>query len=796
LGEAMSLGHAFEIIFLNLNLSDSKGIKTFKAIKNKFAESAIVILTTLAEKKDALAAIKLGAEDYLMLNSLNKEPLQKTIDCIKEKRKRTPKSSVADYKKFFMDSPVPMWIFDSESFDFLDVNIAAVEHYGYSRREFINMSVFDIRPDEDVDPMRETIKKLEIQRDYTDVGHWRHKKKNGDIFYAHIHTCETVYKGRKARMAIAIDEHQKIVTDIENKELNEALIRQKEQMDDIMSSLTEVVWSCRADTYDLIYANEAIFNVYGYTADEIKADRSLFYNAIHPDDKEKFMGSFAQMFAKGYVLNEFRVRHKDGNIKYLTGVATLKKGRNGDPDIFSGVTTDITAIKEAEHQLKEKVKQIENILESTTDAFIAVDKNWKINYINKEFEKIFKKTRKELLGKNLWKSFPAMYHSNFHNYFHHAMDEWGSVHFEALSPSSGRILSTNIYPTETGLAIFMKDVTEERQMQDKIANEERKLRAIINNTEDIIWLVDTELNTTAANQAYYSRVASLTPNKNFSKLMPDDLEKERVEKWRNYYEKAFAGELHKLVEEDRVNGRTVYEEISFNRIFDKNNKVTGLSCFSRDITEEKKLRDTIAKNEHNLRALINNTNDFIWSVDRDLKVISINEPFRDFIYAFTKRIINPGDSIIFDEFGPEMREKWKKSYEQALSGKRVILGDEEIINGKTQRREKSLHPIVDQDGAITGVSCYARDISELVKQLTLIKQQNERLKEIAWLQSHKVRGPLTSIMGLIELFNFESSHDNSNLEVLSGIRSASLDLDNIIREIVGKTASVQERGEN
>ncbi len=72
-----------------------------------------------------------------------------------------------------------MWIFDIETFQFLEVNQAAVNHYGYSREEFLSMTIRDIRPVEDIDALTNILKLAD--RTYNSTEPIRHKKKNGEI---------------------------------------------------------------------------------------------------------------------------------------------------------------------------------------------------------------------------------------------------------------------------------------------------------------------------------------------------------------------------------------------------------------------------------------------------------------------------------------------------------------------------------------------------------------------------------------------------------------------------------------
>ncbi len=89
-----------------------------------------------------------------------------------------------------------------------------------------------------------------------------------------------------------------------------------------------------------------------------------------------------------------------------------------------------------------------------------------------------------------------------------------------------------------------------------------------------------------------------------------------------------------------------------------------------------------------------------------------------------------------------------------------------------------------------GVSCFARDMTEQRKHLFKIEEQNAALREIAFIESHKVRGPLATILGLQQLFNYEDFADPINKDVIEGVTKVSHELDLIIREVVRRSTEI------
>ncbi|KQS26566.1 hypothetical protein ASG33_18455 [Dyadobacter sp. Leaf189] len=98
-----------------------------------------------------------------------------------------------------------MWVFDIRSLKFLDVNQAAIENYGYSREEFLSMSIGDIRPEEDLPLLLELLDQESIPRETVRQGMFRHIKKNGEMIKVDIQSNLIQYKGKPAKVIIAND---------------------------------------------------------------------------------------------------------------------------------------------------------------------------------------------------------------------------------------------------------------------------------------------------------------------------------------------------------------------------------------------------------------------------------------------------------------------------------------------------------------------------------------------------------------------------------------------------------------
>jgi len=384
-------------------------------------------------------------------------------------------SSHADYKRLFEESPIPMWIYDNVTLRFIAVNAAAIGYYGYTNEEFLRMSIQDIRPNEDISTSVEIIKAPMLNNFY-DSSKRRHLKKNGDVFYAQVYSHPVQFTGKVARVMLAMDINNKVLMEHKNTELNILVREQKSRLDEILSSVTEIIWSCKADDMQVLYINDSCLDVYGYTPEELMKDSKLLSAAIHNDDKNLVKKETSKVLLNGSAEYNFRIYHKDGSLKYLHTHAILKEHK-GDA-VINGITTDITQMFLAEEAMKEYSKKIEKIMESITDGFFAVNAKWEFTYINKASEILLNNKKEELIGKNIWENFPNAIGLKFHSELHAAFDSRTSVHFEDFIPELNRWIAVNAYPSKDGLSVYFRDINEDKEQRMKIEEQNKTLKEI------------------------------------------------------------------------------------------------------------------------------------------------------------------------------------------------------------------------------------------------------------------------------------------------------------------------------
>lgn len=256
-----------DLIFLDLSLPDKQGEELINEIQNVSKNIPIIILTGYPDADFAIKTLSLGASDYLLKDVLNATVLHKSILYNIERNKIMVnlRESEQRYSDLFHFSPLPMWVFDKETLKFLDVNDAAIEHYGYSYEEFLEMDINKIRPKEELPALKNSIKTVGKPHKNIFHGEFTHLKKNGEKIKVEIRSNSFQYKGRQAQIIL--------VNDVTERNLHiEAVEKQNEILKDIAWTQSHVVRAPLARLMGLVQAmkDEKIS----------ESDKKIFYNHI------------------------------------------------------------------------------------------------------------------------------------------------------------------------------------------------------------------------------------------------------------------------------------------------------------------------------------------------------------------------------------------------------------------------------------------------------------------------------------------------------------------------------------
>ncbi|HEY3859407.1 MAG TPA: ATP-binding protein [Gammaproteobacteria bacterium] len=114
--------------------------------------------------------------------------------------------SEANFRNFFENNPAPMLLYDRETGEYVDVNQAAVERYGYTRTEFLELTIYDIRPQEDIAKVKAVMRDPEYRRqDFRHAGEWRHITKSGELIYVDVRVSALTIDNRALNLVLIYD---------------------------------------------------------------------------------------------------------------------------------------------------------------------------------------------------------------------------------------------------------------------------------------------------------------------------------------------------------------------------------------------------------------------------------------------------------------------------------------------------------------------------------------------------------------------------------------------------------------
>ena len=180
----------FSVILLDLVLPDFQKEKLVEKVQGIFKDTPIVVLTGYTDVNLARSLIAKGVSDFLIKDEINPELLYRTIVYAIERENFVIglEHSKNTYQNLFNFSPQPMWLYDNDSLAFLDVNEATIDKYGYSKDEFLKMTLKDIRPKSENELLDKSLTDRAVVKKSFYAGIFEHLLKSGEIVNVEIHS--------------------------------------------------------------------------------------------------------------------------------------------------------------------------------------------------------------------------------------------------------------------------------------------------------------------------------------------------------------------------------------------------------------------------------------------------------------------------------------------------------------------------------------------------------------------------------------------------------------------------------
>jgi diguanylate cyclase (GGDEF)-like protein/PAS domain S-box-containing protein len=250
------------------------------------------------------------------------------------------------YRLLFEKNPHPMWIVDRQTLAFLAVNEAAVQHYGYTRHEFLSMTVKDSRSPTDIDASLKYIIKPhhEPVSGLGNAGVWRHRKKDGTLIDVEITWSPIAFNDRDAVLMLVHD-----IT--HRRQAEEALKQSQQSYEALINSVDGIVWEADAHTYQFSFVSRQAERILGYPTEQWLNEPTFWKDHLHPDDRERAVtfSINATKERKDHTF-EYRMVAADGSIIWLRDIVTVVVEQDR-PRKLRGVMVNISEKKQAEERL-------------------------------------------------------------------------------------------------------------------------------------------------------------------------------------------------------------------------------------------------------------------------------------------------------------------------------------------------------------------------------------------------------------------------------------------------------------
>ncbi|HTB83328.1 MAG TPA: PAS domain S-box protein [Candidatus Sulfotelmatobacter sp.] len=191
----------WDLMISDYKLPDCTGLDALKIVRAQLPDLPFILMSGTIGEHAAIESLKAGATDYVLKHNRERLPsavrraiAESAERALRQETQEELKRSEKQYRILFQGNPHPMWVFDLETLKFLEVNEAAVQHYGYSRDEFLAMALPDLRADE---------RGGHALPDANVI--WRHRRKDGVIVDMEVKWSPLAFHGKLAALTMATD---------------------------------------------------------------------------------------------------------------------------------------------------------------------------------------------------------------------------------------------------------------------------------------------------------------------------------------------------------------------------------------------------------------------------------------------------------------------------------------------------------------------------------------------------------------------------------------------------------------
>ena len=300
-----------------------------------------------------------------------------------------PISSDERYRPLFALSPQSAWVYDRATLRFLEVNDAAIQHYGWSREEFLGMTIRDIRPPAANRELDEMLVKTDSVARYT--APTIHRNRAGRTLNVEISTYPIDYLGRAARMVLVHD-----VTDRDA--VSRALVVSEEKYRSVIEQLRDVFFRTDLDGH-WTFLNQAWTTLTGHPVESSLGTGYLSY--VHPSDRRMLLDAMGPLMnGEGdRTVVEARYFHRAGGYRWVEVSTYLVRDEDGHASGTMGTLREITERRAASDERQRLETNIRQLLDASSEGIYGLDTQGIITFINQRGSGMLGYDASELVGR-------------------------------------------------------------------------------------------------------------------------------------------------------------------------------------------------------------------------------------------------------------------------------------------------------------------------------------------------------------------------------------------------------------
>jgi two-component system, cell cycle sensor histidine kinase and response regulator CckA len=568
---------------------------------------------------------------------------------------------------------------------FLEVNPAFRRTVGYTADELARMTVLELTHPDDRPRNLELIGELLAgERDEFSLEK-RYLSKDGGTVWVRVHVSLLRDEAGQQHLVATTE-------DISAQKRAEARLAESQALLRIAGEVGRVGgWAIDTDPVRLYWSDE-VHDLAGYArGDTPSLDEAL---ALYPAHEHGRMGAAVDAcMTEGTPFDiECAFEPREGPSRWVRVVGEPRRAVDGTVDRIHGAIIDISEQKRAQQETERLAARLQTTMESITDALYTIDTGWRFTYVNRRAAELLERDVDELIGRELWAEFPAVIGSPLEAAFRRALVEDRTVvldeyHYRPLE----RYFSVNVYPSPQGLAVYFRDVTDQRN--DRLELEQQSARlaeqaALLDEAQDAILVRDLDGRISFWNRSA-ERIYGWSTQEALGQRVQELLHLDPETFERGTAELLAQGSWADEVTKTTRDGRAVTIESRWTLVRDDDGAPSYALAIDSDVTERKRLEQQFLRSQR-----MESLGKLAGGIAHDLNNALV--PISASVELLRDREADPLRLRILDVMGTSARHGARMvdqvlAFARGVDGRREPLALEQVI-GEVQRMSTDTFP--------------------------------------------------------------------------------------------------------